>query len=103
MIATILSQNNIPIRLTRERWQHIVEEHSELADLQAEILSTLAKPERILAGNAGELLAASEINKDKWLVVVYKETNGGGFVITAFFTKRRHSLDRRKQVWPQPE
>lgn len=29
MTETVLSKNNIPIRLTDERWAHITEEHCE--------------------------------------------------------------------------
>lgn len=57
IIALVISLNNIPIRLTEERWAHILEEHGELAQMQQQILDTVAKPARILAGKAGELLA----------------------------------------------
>ena len=100
MLAAALSKNQKPIRLTEERWGHIVAEHGELAGLQTEVMQTVAEPIRILAGGAGELLAVQEVENGKWLVVVYRETNGGGFIITAFLTRRIRALDRRKQLWP---
>jgi hypothetical protein len=54
---TVISKNGVPIRLTNERWIHITEEHAELAGYRLEVLETIRNPERIVAGNAGELLA----------------------------------------------
>jgi hypothetical protein len=53
---TVVSKNGIPIRLPDERWEHIVEQHGELAGMRQDTLRTVEEPERILAGNAGELL-----------------------------------------------
>ncbi|MGD0697487.1 MAG: hypothetical protein ABSB82_21920 [Terriglobia bacterium] len=96
----VRSKADAPIRLTDERWAHITEEHCELAGLRAEVLATVAKPMRIYAGGAGELLATRQFEADKWLVVVYRELGDDGFVITAFLTRRVASLERRNQVWP---
>ena len=68
--------------------------------MRLEILETVAEPEQILAGNQKELLAVREIEPGKYLVVVYRELNFDGFIITAFVTRRVQSLRRRKQVWP---
>ncbi len=101
MLDTVLSQNKIPIRLTDERWAHITEEHCELAGMRLEVLEAIEKPSRILAGGEGELLAIQETEKGKFLVVVYRELNNGGFIITAFLARRIKSLNRRKQIWPK--
>ena len=79
---------------------HITEEHCELAGMRLEILETVSCPSRVLAGGAGELLAVREICASKYLVVVYREFENDGFVITAFLTSRTKSLNRRKQLWP---
>lgn len=100
MISIVISKNGIPIRLTEERWMHISGEHMELAGMQFEVIETVANPVRILAGNAGELLALREIEQGKWLIVVYSEENNDGFIITAFLTRRTRSLEKRIQVWP---
>lgn len=97
---TILSKNNIPIRLPDERWDHIVQEHSELVFFRQEVLNTLANPFKILAGQAAELFAIREIEKGKWLVVIYSEGRNDGFVITAFLTRRNRWWEKRKQIWP---
>jgi hypothetical protein len=54
---TVVSKNGIPIRLSDERWLHITEEHAELAGYRLQVLEAIGEPERIVAGNAGELLA----------------------------------------------
>ncbi len=100
MEHTVTSRNGFPIRLTDERWTHITEEHSELAGLRLGVLQVIAQPVRVLAGNAGELLAIREVEAGKWLVVVYRELEHNGFIITAFLTRRIRSLERRQQLWP---
>ncbi len=94
------SVNDLPIRLTQERWEHILEEHGELADFTDQILYAITRPERVLKGNDGEMLAVREIEAGKWLVVVYRELELDGFIITAFLTRRHASLNRRQQIWP---
>ena len=100
MISVVPSKNGVPIRLTDERWSHIIAEHEELAGLRQQVLQTVAEPERIVAGKAGELLALRELEKGKWLVVVYRELGNDGFISTAFLTRRMRSLEKRTQVWP---
>ena len=101
MIEKVLSKNNVSIRLTDERWTHIVEEHCELAGMRLEIMETVSCPLRILAGGAGELLAVREVSPGKSLVVVYREFEDDGFIITAFITSKTKSLNRRDQKWPK--
>ena len=97
MIVT--SHRGIPIRLPDERWLHIITEHAELAALKEQVVQTVSSPERILAGNAGELMAVREVETGKWLVVIYREFTDDGFIITAFLTRRGRSLEKRQVVW----
>ena len=94
------SKNNIPIRLTDERWQHIVEGHPELTNNKQHVLAVISQPEQIFQGRDGELLAMKEIEPNKWLVVAYRELKNDGFVITAYSTRRIQSVIRRTQLWP---
>ena len=101
MIQIASSRNGVAIRLTDERWRHIVEEHAELDGLRGEIMKTISGAERVLQGSFGELLAIRMIERGKALVVVYREVGAeDGFVITAFLTRRLTSLNRKQQVWP---
>jgi hypothetical protein len=100
MTEIAISKNDVPIRLTDERWVHITEEHSELAGMRLEILETVVNPTRIFAGAHGELFAVREIEPGKYLVVVYREFQSDGFIITAFLTRRMQAFRRRQRLWP---
>lgn len=97
----VKSINNIEIRLPDEGGRHITEEHSELAGYYYDVLETITDPDYIYKGIEKELLAVKEIEAKKYLVVIYREMPdlNDGFVITAFFTKRKKSLDRREIIW----
>ena len=98
-VTTALSKNGVPIRLPDERWIHLTEGHSEMAGYYSEVLETLEDPDAIYEGGSGELLAAKEIQTDKYIVVVYREiSEKDGFVITAFLSSRRRQLERRTKV-----
>lgn len=100
MVQQTTSINGVSIRLTDERWEHIIVGHSELTEMKHKVLEAVASPQRILFGNNGELLAVQEAELGKYLVVVYREDGKDGFIITAFFTRRFQSLNRRIQIWP---
>lgn len=100
MISIVKAKNGKLIRLTDERWVHIIEEHVELAGMRLEVLEAVAEPSRIPEGGEGELLAVRELEVGKFLVVVYRELETDGFIITAFVSRRTASLNRRKQLWP---
>ena len=97
---TAKSINGITIRLPDERWVHITEEHAEMAGYLYDVLETVQEPLAVFEGNEGELLAACEIETEKYIIVVYREVSQeDGFIITAFLTKRWKSLERRKKIW----
>ena len=99
MTEIAFSRNGISIRLPNERWGHIVQRHEVLADKKQFVLDTISSPSKILTGNEGALMAIRELEPDRWLVVVYQEDQGDGFVITAFLTRRINSLNRRQILW----
>ncbi len=98
MIGLAVSKNGVPIRLTEERWFHIVENHDELAGFSDEVLLTIEEPDFIVKGLIDELLAVRKIN-DKYLVAVYKELENDGFIITAFITKKADKVLRKGVIW----
>jgi hypothetical protein len=100
-MSVAISRNNVPIRLPEERWFHITEEHSEMAGYYFEVLETVENPEAIYEGLTGEYLAVREVDKGKYIVVIYREVGDeDGFVITAFLTRRRKWIERRHRIWP---
>ena len=52
------SHNGIPIRLTEERWQHVMHRHPDMATQRERVLETLVEPDMLQEGDFGTLLAA---------------------------------------------
>jgi hypothetical protein len=94
----VRSINGVPIRLTGERWTHIVESHDELAGRMSEVLLTISEPDWITEGKAGVLVSWREISRNKYICALYKEVSRkDGFVITAFLTKKPK---KEPKIWP---
>ncbi len=70
MIRTTVSRHGVCIRLTDERWAHIVEEHAELAGMREDVLQAVADAGKVVGGHAGEKLAWRIMETGKALVVV---------------------------------
>ncbi len=101
MIDIVRSRAGVPIRLTDERWEHIVAEHDDLVDRRADVLMAVGQADRVVMGREGELLALWAVEKPKTLVVAYRERSpSDGFVITAFLTSRPVRYESRQIVWP---
>lgn len=98
MIDTVKSVNNILIRLTPERWYHIIENHEDLAGYYDEVLNTVESPNFVIKGYEGALIALRQI-ETKYLAAVYKETGiNDGFIITAYFTSKI-KIEREVILW----
>jgi hypothetical protein len=95
----VYSINEIPIRLTYERWFHIVENHDDLSSYYFDVLETLQKPDFVVRGNKGTQKAIRNMAKNKWLVVIYREiSTNDGFVITAYFLDKK---PKGEIIWKQ--
>ena len=95
----IESKNGAPIRLTAERWLHIIENHDDLAGYYDEVLNTIEEPDYIIKGYKDALMALKEVKEDKFLAVIYKEiTKKDGFVITSYFTGKI-KLEKEAILW----
>lgn len=91
------SVEGVPIRLTSERWFHIVETHDDLAGYYDEVLETIERPDVILRGYRGSLIAVRNYGYKRYLMVVYRQlSRNDGFIITAYFTSK---IDRKKAIW----
>src|SRR5437016_12143761 len=100
----VKSHNQVPVRLTDERWKHIVLRHPEMDEQRERVLETLGKPDIIQRGDFGELLALRFFKQtpltSKFLVVVYKEVSlEDGFILTAYFASRPAA--GRQTIWKQ--
>lgn len=102
VILTVLSKNGVKIRLTQERWRHIITSHLEInsQDFKS-VISVIEDPDFILQGDLDELLAIKKKDGSKsWFVVPYKEVSGSdGFILTAYLTTGIRWLFQRKVIW----
>ena len=69
-----------------------------MAGCYFEVLEMVEEPETIYEGKMGECIAVREMEKGKYIVVVYRGKEDG-FVITAFLTRRKKQLERRRKIW----
>lgn len=101
-MEVVISRNGVPIRLSSERWSHILRRHPEMDGSQAGVFETLSDPDLIQVGDSGELLAirlydATQLGR-KYVVVAYKETSStDGFILTAYLTRR--PSQKREVLW----
>ena len=103
-VEIAISKNNIPIRLTSERWQHITIGHPEIADFYYEILETIENPDIIYEGNNDAKIATKKFQEifPKFIVTIYKETSErDGFIITAYLSAKEQEFEKKKILWKQ--
>ena len=92
------SVNGVPIRLTPERWRHIMGQHPEMADKRQGLSEAIRAPDAVYEGKGSTLVAVQRAD-NLYLVVIYKEIGeADGFVVTSYLTRR---LGRRKLIWKQ--
>lgn len=82
MESVIQSKNGVSIRLTDERWKHIITSHTDMNNNKDLLLKTVNAPDMILKGVANELRAV-RFFKDthlgpKYLMAAYRELNANG-------------------------
>ena len=104
MISTV-SKNNVLIRLTDERLNHIFNNHPETKDCISWFIETIQDPDYIFAGDFGELIAVKQykktpVSENKFLTLAYKENSKlDGFILTAYFS--RGINNKRRLIWKQ--
>lgn len=97
ILETVYSINDVPIRLTDERWSYIYENHPDMSSYYEDILATVESPEYILRGYHGALAAVVSYGKLGFLHVYYRELKRtDGFIINAYFKPK---LDRKRVIW----
>lgn len=92
------SKNGVPIRLTDERWEHIVSNKEYMERRYDDVLRAIENPSMILRGYNSSLIAVHNLARNSFLHVVYREVKkDDGFVITAFITR---NVNRSQKIWP---
>lgn len=89
----ITDKSNRKIRLTKERWKHIVTEHPEISIHFIDIQNTLRFPQAIrISENDEKVRFYYSYHKERiiarYLLVAVKYLNGEGFVITSYFVNK---------------
>jgi len=93
------SVNGVPVRLTEERWGHIVENKPYMKAYYERVLATVENPTWILRGYGGALIAVLSLGRRQFLNVLYREVSRqDGFIITAFVSRR---INRGDIIWPK--
>ena len=91
------SVNGVPIRLTDERWEHILFRRPDMASFIETVLDAVVDPEYILRGYKGTLIAIVHLGERSYLNVIYRElSQTDGFIVTARIERR---LDKSKIKW----
>lgn len=81
------------IRLTNERWQHILS-HTEMTDQRTRIVQTLAEPDSIISTvndpsvHVYQRFYEKTPVTSKYLLVAVKMLEKDAFIVTAFFSAR---------------
>lgn len=90
IIFEVIEKSGRKIRLTREQWKHIKQKHPNVEDYEIEI--TLKNPSNVLYNEEDDVWMYHTYFKQKkqiskYLRVLVKYLNGGGYVITAYFVR----------------
>jgi hypothetical protein len=94
------SINGVPIRLTDERWQHIITNRNNLRRLKPEVPRTISDPDTVFQWVDRSSVAHSAGIMGKTMVVVYGQvSDADGFVITAWLTSKPQKAGRGTVVW----
>ncbi len=99
IIRTTISKFGVDIRLTFERWTHIIENHNDLAGMQDYVMDAVSNPDEIRDGDYGEYIAISKLNRKDYLVVPYQENGNDGFITTAFITDDKNWIEKKAIIW----
>ena len=103
----MVSKNGQLIRITDERWAHVVESHDYMAGNRDLVGETVEEPDSIVRGRKGELIALRHYDatsiSEKHVVAVYREFEEDGFLITAFMTSAPETILRKGVIWQKPQ
>lgn len=97
VIGTARSINGVTIRLTDERWEHVLDVRPFMNGYEEDVLDTVENPELILRAAGGVLVAVASFGRRGFLHALYRElSRTDGFIITAYF---KDSYNRRQVIW----
>ena len=101
VLETIYSISGVPVRLTEERWEHIVDEHPYMTSYYEAMLDAVEQPTYILRGHGGAPIAVVPLGRRQFLHVVYRElSRADGFIVTAYI---KPNYDRNRVTWREED
>ena len=85
-MVEVVDPDGRTVRLSEERWLHIVDRHEELETLRADVLRTIERPDLRIPGRYGheEWFYTRHVGPSRWLKVVVHYEGGRGSIHTAF-------------------
>ncbi len=104
----VKSKNGVPLRLTKERWNHIITSHLDMVGNKKELLKTIEDPDMILKGVNDEKRAVRFFKEThlgaKYIMVAYKELGSlKGFIITAYKASKIDRIIKRGILWKRQQ
>jgi len=94
------SVHGVPVRLTDERWRHIVSGHPEVSGHRSDVLASIREPDAVVRLPDGALVAIRRLNERLHVVVPYREAGpNDGFIITGWLTSTVERWLRREVIW----
>lgn len=97
ILDIVKSINDVPIRLTDERWEHILIGHPYMSGFYARLLQAVENPEFLLRGEKQSKIGILNMGRRRWLHVVYREIDKtDGFIVSAFIN---NDFNRDKIIW----
>ncbi len=97
ILDIVKSINDVPIRLTDERWDHILDGHPYMSGFYEDVPNAISYPEFIIRGNKGVKIAVVNLGRRRWLHVFYRELNqSDGFIISALIDEY---VEKSKILW----
>lgn len=71
------SVNGNAIRITAERWVHVVEHHEEVSGMLDDVAEAIDAPEAVFAGRENASIAVKSYDTGIWIVAVYIDREDG--------------------------
>ena len=80
--------------MSKERWNHINQDHPEMANYIEEIKETLQKPDKTITFSFDKNIKyyykylKNISSSAKYLLAIVKYLNGEGYIVTSYFVRR---------------
>jgi len=100
-MSEIIASNGTKVVLTEKRWKHILVRHAELENKINRVMEAVARPDETYIDPTGAIHALKRLIDEvsDYLVVIYRKTEGEGYIRTAYYI----SLKRKQRRYRNSE